>query len=117
LQKSPDGKSAEITTVDDTRINVAFPEPFDNDLSGYVEVHGTVKSKSTISCTNFVCFPSSMTEDFGEQNNFFIINLLKNKLLTLFLTKIFFTDTNAYKTMLNMLYAVGNQLEGVFRGD
>lgn len=58
--------SAEITSTDDVRINVTFPEPLDNDASGYVEVHGTIKSKSTMSCTNFVCFPSSMIKDFGE---------------------------------------------------
>ncbi|XP_012219193.1 uncharacterized protein [Linepithema humile] len=88
--KSTDGMSTEITTTDDARINVTFPELLDNDASSYIEVHGTVKSKSTMSCTNFVCFPSSMTKDF---------------------------DVNGYNTMVNMLCAVGNQLEGVFHGD
>lgn len=89
-EKSSDGKSAEITTTDNARINVTFPESLDNDTSGYVEVRGTVKSKSTMSCSNFVSFPSSMTKDF---------------------------DANGYNTMVHMRCAVGNQLEGVFYED
>lgn len=85
--KSSDGKSAEITTTDDTRINVTFPETLDNDASGYVEIRGTVKSKSTMFCNNFVCFPSSMTKDF---------------------------DVNGYNTVVHTRCAVGNQLDGVF---
>ncbi|XP_012055741.1 PREDICTED: uncharacterized protein LOC105618821 [Atta cephalotes] len=88
-EKSSDSKSAEITTTDDARINVTFLEPFDN-TSGYIEVRGTVKSKSTMSCSSFVCFPPSMTKDF---------------------------DSNGYNTMVNVRCAVGNQLEGVFYGD
>lgn len=65
LQKSSDGKSAEITTTDDARINVTFPEFLDDDTSGYVEIRGIVKSKSTMSCNNFVLFPLNMTKDFG----------------------------------------------------
>jgi len=57
--------SAEITTTDDARINVTFLEPLDNS-SGYIEVRGTVKSKSTMSCSNFICFSPNMTKDFGE---------------------------------------------------
>ncbi|XP_029168623.1 uncharacterized protein LOC114938726 [Nylanderia fulva] len=85
--KSSDGKSAEITTTDDTRINVTFPQSLDNDASGYVEVRGNVKSKSTMLCNSFVCFPSSMTKDF---------------------------DANGYNTMVHTRCAVGNQLEGMF---
>lgn len=58
--------SAEITTTDDARINVTFLEPLDSNESGYIEVRGTVKSKSTMACNNFICFPSKMTKDFGE---------------------------------------------------
>ncbi|KYN30804.1 hypothetical protein ALC56_14615 [Trachymyrmex septentrionalis] len=89
-EKSSDGKSAEITTTDDARINMMFLEPLDSNASGYIEVRGTVKSKSTMSCNSFVCFPPSMTKDF---------------------------DSNSYNTMVNMRCAVGNQLEGVFYGD
>ncbi|XP_072751928.1 uncharacterized protein [Anoplolepis gracilipes] len=86
--KSSDGKSAEITTTDDARINVTFPESLDKDASGsYVEVRGTVKSKSTMSCNSFVLLPLSMTKDF---------------------------DVNGYNTMVHMRCAVGNQLDGVF---
>ncbi|GAB1864172.1 Replication protein A 14 kDa subunit [Camponotus japonicus] len=88
--KSSDGKSAEITTTDDARINVTFPEFLDDDASGYVEIRGIIKSKSTMSCSNFVLFPLNMTKDF---------------------------DLNGYNTMMNMRCAVGNQLEGVFYKD
>lgn len=66
LQKNATGMSIEIATTDNALINVTLPEPLDNDVSGYIEIHGTVKSKSTLSCTNYVCFPSHMTNDFGE---------------------------------------------------
>lgn len=65
-QRSSDGMSAEITTTDDTRINVTFSEPLDSDASGYIEVRGTVKSKSTMSCSNFICFSPNLTKDFGK---------------------------------------------------
>ncbi|XP_011693794.1 PREDICTED: uncharacterized protein LOC105453486 [Wasmannia auropunctata] len=89
-EKSSDGRSAELTTTDDARINVVFPEPLDNNIADYIEVHGTIKSKSTMSCSFFICFPSNMTKDF---------------------------DANGYNTMLNVRCAAGNQLEGVFYGD
>ncbi|XP_011876709.1 PREDICTED: uncharacterized protein LOC105566917 [Vollenhovia emeryi] len=89
-EKSSDGMNAEITTTDDAQINVTFPEPLDSNASGYIEVRGTVKSKSTMSCGNFVCFAPDVTKDF---------------------------DVNSYNTMVNMRCAVGNQLEGVFYGD
>lgn len=66
LQKSPNGMSIELTTTDNALINVTLPEPLNHDISGYVEVRGTVKSKSTLLCKNFVCFPSDMTKTFGE---------------------------------------------------
>ncbi|KYM95922.1 PREDICTED: uncharacterized protein LOC108779858 [Cyphomyrmex costatus] len=88
-EKSSDGKSAEIMTTDDVRINMTFVEPLEN-ISGYIEARGTVRSKSTMSCNSFVCFSPSMTKDF---------------------------DSNAYNTMVNVRCAVGNQLEGVFYGD
>lgn len=58
--------STEVTTTDDVRINVTLPEPLDHNASGYIEVRGTIKSKSTMSCKNFVHFPSNMTKDFGK---------------------------------------------------
>ncbi|XP_071561820.1 uncharacterized protein [Temnothorax nylanderi] len=89
-EKSSDGMSAEITTTDDARVNVTFLEPLTSDLSDYIEVHGTVKSKSTMSCSRVIYFPSDMSKDF---------------------------DTNGYNTMMNMRCAVGNELEGGFYGD
>jgi len=58
--------STEITTTDNARINVTFLEPLDDNASDFIEVRGIVKSKSTMSCNNFVCFPASMIKDFGK---------------------------------------------------
>ncbi|RLU21188.1 hypothetical protein DMN91_005561 [Ooceraea biroi] len=84
LQKTSDGMSTEITTTDDARINVTFREPLDSNASGYIEVRGTVKSKSTMSCSSFVCFPQSMTKEF---------------------------DADGYNTMVHMRCALGNKLD------
>lgn len=66
-QKSQSNPSyIEITTTDDIRINVMLPQPFDGDVSGFIEVRGTVKSKSTMACDSFICFSANMTKDFGE---------------------------------------------------
>jgi len=89
-EKSKDGMNAEITTTDDARINVTFNKPLDSDASGYIEVRGSVKSKSTMSCNSFTCFSPSMIKDF---------------------------DINGYNAMLNISCAVGKQLDGVFYGD
>ncbi|EZA49620.1 uncharacterized protein LOC105284534 isoform X2 [Ooceraea biroi] len=82
--KTSDGMSTEITTTDDARINVTFREPLDSNASGYIEVRGTVKSKSTMSCSSFVCFPQSMTKEF---------------------------DADGYNTMVHMRCALGNKLD------
>ncbi|XP_011633127.1 uncharacterized protein LOC105424541 isoform X1 [Pogonomyrmex barbatus] len=89
-EKSSDGMSAEITTTDDARINVTFHEPLDSNVSNYIEVRGTVKSRSTMFSNNFICFPPDMIKDF---------------------------DANSYNKMVNVRYAIANQLEGVFNED
>ncbi|KAL0104879.1 hypothetical protein PUN28_016493 [Cardiocondyla obscurior] len=88
-EKSSDGMSAEVTTTDDARINVTFLEPLEN-VSGYIEVRGTVKSKSTMSCNKYVCISTDITNNF---------------------------DTNSYNTMVNIRCAVGNELQDAFCSD
>ncbi|XP_046412669.1 replication protein A 14 kDa subunit-like [Neodiprion fabricii] len=76
---NPSGTSMELKTSDNMIITVSLSEPIDSHLEGYIEVHGTVQSKSSISCSNFVRFPNEMTEKFDlEQYNDLI--LLSNTL-------------------------------------
>ncbi|EFN84235.1 hypothetical protein EAI_10023 [Harpegnathos saltator] len=65
-EKSANGINIELTTTDNALVNVTLPEPLDHNASGYMEVRGTVKSKSTLSCKSFVCFPPDITKTFGE---------------------------------------------------
>ncbi|XP_048510501.1 replication protein A 14 kDa subunit-like isoform X2 [Athalia rosae] len=58
------GTSLELKTSDNMLVTVDLQEPIDSCLEGYVEVHGTVQSKSTVSCNSFVQFPPEMTEEF-----------------------------------------------------
>lgn len=79
-KKSPNGKSIEITTTDNASVNVTLPEPLDGNAEGYIELHGTLQSKSTMSCNFYVTFPSAMTEKF---------------------------DANQYNEMLSVLNVIG----------
>lgn len=88
-EKSSDGMSAEITTTDNARINVTFPQSLDINVSDYIEMRGMVKSKSTMSCKSYVCLPENLTADF---------------------------DVNNYNTMVNVRCALGNQLEELLYG-
>lgn len=51
------------------QVNVTLPEPIDSEAEGYIEVHGTLQSASTMNCSNYVVFPLNMTEDFGNNLN------------------------------------------------
>lgn len=79
-KKSSNGKSIEVTTTDNTPVNVTLPEPLDGNAEGYIEVHGTLQSKSTMSCNFYITFPTSMTEKF---------------------------DANQYNEMLSVLNVIG----------
>ncbi|XP_032686843.1 replication protein A 14 kDa subunit-like [Odontomachus brunneus] len=89
-EKGPSGMNIELTTTDNALINVTLPEPLDQDVSGYVEVRGIVKSKSTLLCKSFVCFSPDMTKTFDESE---------------------------YNTMMHTRHAVGDQLDGIFYKD
>ncbi|XP_014480375.1 PREDICTED: replication protein A 14 kDa subunit-like [Dinoponera quadriceps] len=86
-EKSANGMNIELTTTDNALINVTLPQPLDHNASGYIEVRGTVKSKSTLLCKNFVCFPPDITKTFDE-------------------TK--------YNNIMNIRHAIGDQLDGIF---
>lgn len=47
-------------------MNVSLPEPIDGNHEGYIEVHGTALSKTTVSCKSFVPFPPEMCSNFGK---------------------------------------------------
>ncbi|XP_043522223.1 replication protein A 14 kDa subunit-like [Frieseomelitta varia] len=63
-KKSSNGKNLELRTTDGVQVNVTLPEPIDSEAEGYIEVHGTLQSSTTMNCSNYVVFPLSMTEDF-----------------------------------------------------
>lgn len=80
---SSSGKNLQLKTTDHVLVNVALPEPVNTEVNGYVQVEGTVQSKSTIECSKYMLFPSSMTNDFDvEQYNqlLTILNLLGPKM-------------------------------------
>lgn len=80
---APSGQSIEFRTTDGTLLNVRLPEVLDSDFMGYIEIHGTVQSKTTITAKNFVCFPEDVTKDFNVESyneTVRILNILgKNK--------------------------------------
>nr|XP_003707748.2 PREDICTED: replication protein A 14 kDa subunit-like [Megachile rotundata]XP_012151276.1 PREDICTED: replication protein A 14 kDa subunit-like [Megachile rotundata] len=67
-KKSSNGKNIELKTTDGVAVNVTLPEPIDSNVEGYIEVHGTLNSKSTMACSSYILFPSSMTEDFDSDH-------------------------------------------------
>ncbi|KAG7205794.1 hypothetical protein KM043_007739 [Ampulex compressa] len=80
--KSSNGKNIELKTTDGASVNVTLPEPLDSNVEGYLEVHGTLQSKSTMSCSSFVNFPVHMTDGFDvDQYNEMIVvlNVLGDK--------------------------------------
>ncbi|OAD62561.1 Replication protein A 14 kDa subunit [Eufriesea mexicana] len=64
-KKSSSGKNLELRTTDGIQVNVTLPDPIDSNAEGYIEVHGTLHSKSTMNCSNYIVFPPNMTENFG----------------------------------------------------
>ncbi|XP_076647689.1 replication protein A 14 kDa subunit [Halictus rubicundus] len=78
-KKSSNGKNIEIRTTDGVQVNVTLPEPIDGNAEGYIELHGTLHSKSTMACSNYILFPPSLTEKFdADQYNelMVILNVL-----------------------------------------
>ncbi|XP_033189497.1 uncharacterized protein LOC117231309 [Bombus vosnesenskii] len=63
-KKGSNGKNIEVKTTDGVQVNVTLPVPIDNDAEGYIEIHGTLQSASTMNCSNYIVFPLSMTENF-----------------------------------------------------
>ncbi|XP_043595250.1 uncharacterized protein LOC122573223 isoform X1 [Bombus pyrosoma] len=64
INKGSNGKNIELKTTDGVQVNVTLPVPIDNDAEGYIEIHGTLQSASTMNCSNYIVFPLSMTENF-----------------------------------------------------
>lgn len=86
-RKSASGKSIELLTTDGAQVNVTLNEALNENAEGYIEVHGTVQSKGTVSCTYYICFPSTMTTKFNanQYNDYLaMINVLGAEELLLF---------------------------------
>lgn len=66
FQLSSDGKNVELKTFDETKINVALNSPYSEEVSGIMQVFGTVTSKSTIAADTYCRFaPEEDEEEFG----------------------------------------------------
>lgn len=65
---SSDGKSVELTTFDKQKINVTLSQPYSDEVSGIMQIFGTVRSKSSIAAENYVRFPPEEIgkEEFGN---------------------------------------------------
>ncbi|KAK0099086.1 hypothetical protein PV326_006550 [Microctonus aethiopoides] len=61
---SSDGKSVELTTFDKQKINVTLSQPYSDEVSGIMQVFGTVRSKSAIAAESYVRFPP---EEVGKE--------------------------------------------------
>ncbi|XP_012282542.1 uncharacterized protein LOC105700882 isoform X1 [Orussus abietinus] len=64
---NPLGKSVQLRAPDDTIVNVTLPTPINEYCDGYLEVWGTIQSKSTMSCFSYVFFPRTMFKKHDEQ--------------------------------------------------
>ncbi|KAF7417818.1 hypothetical protein HZH68_000471 [Vespula germanica] len=81
-RKSSNGKNIELLTTDGVQVNVTLNEALDINAEGYIEIHGTVQSKGTMSCNSFILFPTSMTAKFqtNQYNDLLtVLNVLGTK--------------------------------------
>ncbi|XP_043500590.1 uncharacterized protein LOC122523089 [Polistes fuscatus] len=81
-RKSSNGRGIELLTTDGIKVNVTLNEPLSGNDEGYIEVHGIAQSKSTISCNNYILFPSDLTCTFqpNQYNDLCsVLHLLGNK--------------------------------------
>ncbi|KAL0132565.1 hypothetical protein PUN28_000371 [Cardiocondyla obscurior] len=53
IKKSSDGMSAEVTSYFNERITVTFLKPL-GIVPGFIEMHGTVTSESTMTCNKYL---------------------------------------------------------------
>ncbi|XP_008554952.1 uncharacterized protein LOC103576502 [Microplitis demolitor] len=75
---SSDGKNVEITTFDDTKINVALNEPYSGEVSGIMQIFGNVTSKSTIAAESYYRFAPEEDENaFDPKDHTDFMTVLK----------------------------------------
>ncbi|XP_051176903.1 uncharacterized protein LOC127291704 [Leptopilina boulardi] len=79
---SPNGKSIELVTLDDVKVNISLPEPFNGNSQCYLEIHGNVQSKTTVLCNSLFTFLAEdnlnvVKENYNEM--LLIGNLLGDK--------------------------------------
>ncbi|KAH0544234.1 uncharacterized protein LOC123274222 [Cotesia glomerata] len=75
---SSDGKNVELKTFDETKINVALNSPYSDEVSGIMQVFGTVTSKSTIAADTYCRFaPEEDEEAFDPEDHNDFMNVLK----------------------------------------
>ncbi|KAK2582056.1 hypothetical protein KPH14_002761 [Odynerus spinipes] len=83
-RKGANGKNIELLTTDGVQVNVTLNEALDVNAEGYIEIHGTAQSSSTVLCSYYILFPSYMTATFSEKqyNEYLVLaNILGPKTL------------------------------------
>lgn len=66
FQIGESGKSVEVLTTDNMKINISLPEIFSSPENTVVEIHGQVNSKSTIAAESYIIFDNDDIADFGK---------------------------------------------------
>lgn len=61
------GKVVKLTTTDNVQVNVTLPTPLEENVGRYIEVQGTLQSKSTMSCTSFIVISEAVVEEFDAE--------------------------------------------------
>ncbi|KOX72417.1 hypothetical protein WN51_01516 [Melipona quadrifasciata] len=87
-KKSSNGRNLELRTTDGVQVNVTLPEPIDSEAEGYIEVHGTLQSSTTMYCSNYVLTYSCIVRQQKAR-------------------KVFITDTDQYNQLLIILNVLG----------
>lgn len=109
MQISSSGTAVELLATDNVSVNVTLPEAIEGNCEGYLEVHGTAMSKSTVSCKLFVHFPPEMSENFG---NILSSSFLSKNILGILYVKflsICFADAEKYNAFQLTLHALGDK--------
>lgn len=60
----PTGKYLHIQTTDNVKLQIRFPQPLMEPLTGYLDINGRVTNKTEILCLNYVTLNEDMMKNF-----------------------------------------------------
>ncbi|XP_050430349.1 uncharacterized protein LOC126839230 isoform X2 [Adelges cooleyi] len=78
LKVNSNGMSVTLQSTDNQVVTATFHEPIDSCIDGWLEVHGFVQDKATISGDNYFNLPSSITNDFDKNQFDETVGLISN---------------------------------------